>query len=55
MNEFYAADSNHDGLVSASEAAKLGDKFAEVFDTLDRDGDGSVTMAELLASYNATK
>ena len=50
VNEFYAADTDHDGRVSRTEAEKLGAHFVEVFDSMDKDGDGSVTMAELMES-----
>lgn len=48
INMFYAADADHDGRVSREEAATLG--LAWDFDKLDKDGDGTVSMAELVAA-----
>ena len=49
---FTKADANGDGKVSKDEAAKL-PAIAAKFDMLDKDKDGSLTLAEFAAGYTA--
>lgn len=49
---FTRADANGDGRISKDEAAKMPD-IAARFDTLDKDKDGTLTLAEFAAGYKA--
>lgn len=46
---FDAADSNHDGYLSRSEAQTGMPRLAEHFDEIDTDHDGQLSKAEILA------
>ena len=49
---FTKADANGDGRISKEEASKLPD-IASRFEMLDKDKDGSLTLAEFAAGYKA--
>lgn len=49
---FTKADANGDGKVTKDEAAKMPEVSAR-FDTLDKDKDGALTLAEFAAGYTA--
>jgi Ca2+-binding EF-hand superfamily protein len=49
---FTKADANGDGKLSKDEAAKL-PAIAAKFETLDKDKDGALTLAEFAAGYTA--
>jgi EF hand len=51
---FKRADSNGDGKLSKEESARLPEVQAN-FDTLDKDKDGNLSMAEFMAAFEAPK
>jgi hypothetical protein len=51
---FKRADANADGKLSKAEAAKL-PSVGPKFDMLDKDKDGSLTMAEYMAAFDAPR
>lgn len=51
---FKRADANGDGKLSKEESARLPEVQAN-FDTLDKDKDGSLSMAEFMAAFEAPK
>jgi EF hand len=51
---FQRADSNADGKLSKAEAARL-PSVGSKFDALDKDKDGSLSMTEYMAAFDAPK